>query len=100
MGLAPRHGEVDVDEMVFRSLFWCATEVDPSGYVMEWGKCNAGCKADPAGSYIPFSPRRASASQLGSRVNGMRFTHSRRGDTVGQLAAFIRAINKKNRGPN
>merc|ERR1712110_759308 len=98
--LAPRHGEVDVDEMVFRSLFWCATEVDPSGYVMEWGKCNAGCKADPAGSYIPFSPRRASASQLGSRVNGMRFTHSRRGDTVGQLAAFIRAINKKNRGPN
>merc|ERR1711936_366957 len=98
--LAPRHGEVDVDEMVFRSLFWCATEVDPSGYVMEWGKCNAGCKADPAGSYIPFSPRRASASQLGSRVNGMRFTHSRRGDTVGQLAAFIRAINKKKRGPN
>merc|ERR1711953_598055 len=98
--LAPRHGKVDVDEMVFRSLFWCATEVDPSGYVMEWGKCNAGCKADPAGSYIPFSPRRASASQLGSRVNGMRFTHSRRGDTVGQLAAFIRAINKKNRGPN
>jgi len=97
--LAPRHGEVDLDEMVFRSLFWCATEVDPSGYVMEWGKCNAGCKADPAGSYIPFSPRRASASQ-GSRVNGVKFTHARRGDTVGQLAAFIRAINKRKRGPN
>merc|ERR1712013_244109 len=42
--VAPRHGEVDLDEMVFRSLFWCATEVDPSGYVMEWGQCNAGCK--------------------------------------------------------
>merc|ERR1719402_588918 len=97
--LAPRHGEVDSDEMVFRSLFWCATEVDPSGYVMEWGKCNAGCKADPAGSFIPFSPRRASASQ-GSRVNGVGFTHARRGDTVGQLAAFIRAINKRNKGPN
>jgi len=92
--VAPRHGEVDLDEMVFRSLFWCATEVDPSGYVMEWGKCNAGCKADPAGSFIPFSPRRASASQ------GLGFTHARRGDTVGQLAAFIRAINKRNQGPN
>ena len=97
--LAPRHGEVDLDEMVFRSLFWCATEVDPSGYVMEWGKCAAGCKADPAGSFIPFSPRRASPSQ-GSRVNGVKFTHARRGDTVGQLAAFIRAINKRKRGPN
>jgi hypothetical protein len=97
--VAPRHGEVDLDEMVFRSLFWCATEVDPSGYVMEWGKCNAGCKADPAGSFIPFSPRRASASQ-GSRVNGVGFTHARRGDTVGQLAAFIRTINKRNMGPN
>ena len=92
--VAPRHGELDLDEMVFRSLFWCATEVDPSGYVMEWGKCNAGCKADPAGSFIPFSPRRASASQ------GLGFTHARRGDTVGQLAAFIRAINKRNQGPN
>ena len=97
--VAPRHGEVDLDEMVFRSLFWCATEVDPSGYVMEWGQCNAGCKADPAGSYIPFSPRRSPASR-GSQVNGLRFTHARRGDTVGQLAALIRVINKQKKGPN
>merc|ERR1712110_706027 len=82
--VAPRHGEVDLDEMVFRSLFWCATEVDPSGYVMEWGQCNAGCKADPAGSYIPFSPRRSPTSRV-SQVNGLRFTQARRGDTVGQL---------------
>merc|ERR1712004_539828 len=97
--VAPRHGEVDLDEMVFRSLFWCATEVDPSGYVMEWGQCNAGCKADPAGSYIPFSPRRSPASRV-SQVNGLRFTHARRGDTVGQLAALIRVINKQKKGPN
>ena len=32
----PRHGE---EEMVFRTLFWCATDVDSSGYVKEWGKC-------------------------------------------------------------
>merc|ERR1711936_16498 len=97
--VAPRHGEVDLDEMVFRSLFWCATEVDPSGYVMEWGQCNAGCKADPAGSYIPFSPRRSPTSRV-SQVNGLRFTHARRGDTVGQLAALIRVINKQKKGPN
>merc|ERR1711910_310027 len=97
--VAPRHGEVDLDEMVFRSLFWCATEVDPSGYVMEWGQCNAGCKADPAGSYIPFSPRRSPAFRV-SQVNGRRFTHARRGDTVGQLAALIRVINKQKKGPN
>jgi len=40
-----------------RTLFWCATEVDPSGYVMEWGKCAAGCKADPAGTFLPAAPR-------------------------------------------
>merc|ERR1712107_929306 len=65
----------------------------------EWGQCNAGCKADPAGSYIPFSPRRSPASRV-SQVNGLRFTHARRGDTVGQLAALIRVINKQKKGPN
>merc|ERR1712013_639299 len=50
-------------------------------------------------SYIPFSPRRSPASR-GSQVNGLRFTHARRGDTVGQLAALIRVINKQNKGPN
>ena len=52
--VAPRHAE---EELVFRTLFWCATETDSSGYVMEWGKCAVGCKADPAGSYIPLAPR-------------------------------------------
>merc|ERR1719229_905775 len=41
--LRPRHGE---EEMIFRTLFWCATDVDSSGYVKEWGKCDVGCKAE------------------------------------------------------
>merc|ERR1739848_219783 len=89
-GLRPRHGE---EEMVFRSLFWCATEVDPSGYVKEWGQCNVGCKADPAGSYVPAAPRRGTSTSKD-------FIHSLRGQTVGQLAAIIRAANQRNRGPN
>ena len=89
-GLRPRHGE---EEMVFRSLFWCATDVDTSGYVKEWGKCNAGCKADPAGSYVPAAPRRGMSISKG-------FNHSLRGQTVGQLAAIIRAANQRTRGPN
>merc|ERR1712013_797640 len=35
-----------------------------------------------------------SPASRGSQVNGLRFTHARRGDTVGQLAALIRVINK------
>merc|ERR1712232_387707 len=41
------------------SLFWCATSADSDGYVSEWGQCPAGCKADPAGSYLPAAPRTA-----------------------------------------
>ena len=89
-GLRPRHGE---EEMVFRSLFWCATDVDASGYVKEWGQCNVGCKADPAGSYVPAAPRRGTSTSKG-------FIHSLRGQTVGQLAAIIRAANQRNRGRN
>merc|ERR1711868_62438 len=44
---------------VARTLFWCATETDADGHVCEWGKCAAGCKADPAGSYLPAAPRSA-----------------------------------------
>merc|ERR1712226_1671280 len=91
-GLRPRHGEED---MVFRSLFWCATDADTSGYVKEWGKCNVGCKADPAGSYVPAAPRRGTSTSRG-------FSHSLRGQTVGQLSAIIRAANQRTRprGPN
>ena len=85
----PRHGE----EMVFRTLFWCATDVDSTGYVKEWGKCDVGCKADPAGSYIPAAPRRGTTS------TSKGFNHSLRGQTVGQLAAIIRAANQRMRGP-
>merc|ERR1712012_228461 len=46
---------------VVRTLFWCATETDADGHVSEWGKCAAGCKADPAGSYLPAAPRSAAA---------------------------------------
>jgi len=53
--LTPRHhGSSEV-----RSLFWCATQTDSDGYVSEWGQCAAGCKADPAGSYLPAAPRTA-----------------------------------------
>merc|ERR1712232_1235559 len=53
--LSPRHhGSSEV-----RSLFWCATQTDSEGYVSEWGQCAAGCKADPAGSYLPAAPRTA-----------------------------------------
>ena len=86
----PRHGE---EEMVFRTLFWCATDVDSSGYVKEWGKCDVGCKADPAGSYIPAAPRRGPTS------TSKGFNHSLRGQTVGQLAAIIRVANQRMRGP-
>ena len=79
--------------MVFRTLFWCATDVDSSGYVKEWGKCDVGCKADPAGSYIPAAPRRGTTS------TSKGFNHSLRGQTVGQLAAIIRAANQRMRGP-
>ena len=48
---------------VARSLFWCATEVDSDGFVSEWGKCAAGCKADPAGSYLPAAPRSRSEGE-------------------------------------
>ena len=53
--LAPRVGPRSTQ--VVRTLFWCATEVDSDGFVSEWGKCAAGCKADPAGSYLPAAPR-------------------------------------------
>jgi len=69
-----------------RSLFWCATEVDPSGYVMEWGKCAAGCKADPAGTYLPAAPRRGAAG----------FTRARRGQSVGDFVRIIKAGNLRN----
>merc|ERR1739842_261507 len=41
------------------TLFWCATQADSDGYVSQWGQCAAGCKADPAGSYLPAAPRTA-----------------------------------------
>ena len=41
---------------------------------LQWGKCAAGCKADPAGSYLPAAPRSAVA---GREV------------TVGQLVSLI-----------
>jgi len=88
--LRPRHGE---EEIVFRTLFWCATDVDSSGYVKEWGKCDVGCKADPAGSYIPAAPRRGTTSAYRG------FNHSLKGQTVGHLAAIIRAANHRMRGP-
>merc|ERR1711988_40778 len=78
----PRHGE---EEMVFRTLFWCATDVDSSGYVKEWGKCDVGCKADPAGSYIPAAPKE------GNNINVQGLQPLTQGQTVGQLAAIIRA---------
>merc|ERR1712064_104301 len=53
--LAPRSALRSSQEV--RTLFWCATETDADGYVSEWGKCAAGCKADPAGSYLPTAPR-------------------------------------------
>jgi len=53
--LAPRSALRSSQEV--RTLFWCATETDVDGYVSEWGKCAAGCKADPAGSYLPTAPR-------------------------------------------
>eukprot|EP00092_Neocalanus_flemingeri_P061261 GFUD01073616.1.p2 GENE.GFUD01073616.1~~GFUD01073616.1.p2 ORF type:complete len:160 (+),score=33.44 GFUD01073616.1:664-1143(+) len=69
-----------------RTLFWCATAVDPSGYVMEWGKCAAGCKADPAGTYLPAAPRRGNVG----------FTRARRGQTVGDFIKIIRKGNSRN----
>ena len=39
---------------------------------MQWGKCAAGCKADPAGSYLPAAPRSAVAGRevtVGQLVN-------------------------------
>merc|ERR1739848_561276 len=69
-----------------RTLFWCATAVDPSGYVMEWGKCAAGCKADPAGTYLPAAPRRGNAG----------FTRARRGQSVGDFIKIIKAGNARN----
>ena len=50
--LAPRSSSREAS-----SLFWCATETDSEGFVSEWGKCAAGCLADPAGSYLPAAPR-------------------------------------------
>ena len=55
--LAPRSSSV------VRTLFWCATETDAEGFVSEWGKCAAGCLADPAGSYLPAAPRSVTRSQ-------------------------------------
>merc|ERR1719278_1066143 len=53
--VAPRHhGSSEVS-----TLFWCVTQADSDGYVSEWGQCAAGCKADPAGSYLPAAPRTA-----------------------------------------
>jgi len=69
-----------------RTFFWCATAVDPSGYVMEWGKCAAGCKADPAGTYLPAAPRRGNAG----------FTRARRGQSVGDFIKIIKAGNARN----
>jgi len=89
----PRHG---AEEMVFRTVFWCATAADPSGYVMEWGQCAPGCKADPAGSYVPVAPRRTGAP----RSDGKGFTHARQGQTVGQLTAIIKALAAKTTGPS
>merc|ERR1711988_925670 len=57
------------------------------------GKCDVGCKADPAGSYIPAAPRRGTTS------TSRGFNHSLRGQTVGQLAAIIRAADQRTRGP-
>lgn len=42
-----------------KTLFWCATAADSDSYVTEWGKCAAGCRADPAGSWLPAAPRTA-----------------------------------------
>merc|ERR1711933_201612 len=61
-----------------RSLFWCATSADSDGYVSEWGQCPAGCKADPAGSYLPAAPR--TAALLASSAT-----------TVGDLLDLIQA---------
>ena len=66
--LAPRSSSV------VRTLFWCATETDAEGFVSEWGKCAAGCLADPAGSYLPAAPRSVTRA---------------RGVTVGELQQII-----------
>ena len=69
--LAPRSSS---SSSVVRTLFWCATETDAEGFVSEWGKCAAGCLADPAGSYLPAAPRSVTRD---------------RGVTVGELQEII-----------
>merc|ERR1711884_256691 len=82
--LAPRSALRSSQEV--RTLFWCATETDVDGYVSEWGKCAAGCKADPAGTYLPTAPRRGNAG----------FTRARRGQSVGEFIKIIKAGNARN----
>merc|ERR1712038_1825208 len=84
--LAPRlssrhHGSGEVN-----TLFWCATQADSDGYISEWGQCAAGCKADPAGSYLPAAPR--TAALLASSP------------TVGDLIQLIQASTSSVRPPS
>ena len=81
--VAPRSSSSS--DNVFRTLFWCATETDAEGFVSEWGKCAAGCLADPAGSYIPAAPRSVTRSQ---RV------------TVAELQRFIGEFGKRPSRPS
>ena len=37
------------------TLFWCATEVGPTGSVTEWARCAQNCKV--AGTFLPKSPK-------------------------------------------
>merc|ERR1719245_2475176 len=77
--VAPRSSS---SSTVVRTLFWCATETDAEGFVSEWGKCAAGCLADPAGSYLPAAPRSVARQRV----------------TVGELQQLIREV-KPRPGP-
>jgi len=73
------------------TLFWCATEVDDTGYVTEWGQCHSRCQADPAGSFLPAAPREKTK-------NGV--VRAKRGQTVGRLVSIIRRRNRFWRNTN
>merc|ERR1711902_57261 len=84
--LAPRFSSRHQGSGEVNTLFWCATQADSDGYVSEWGQCAAGCKADPAGSYLPAAPR--TASLLASSP------------TVGDLIQLIQASTSSVRPPS
>merc|ERR1712115_709829 len=84
-----RHSETEVSTM-----FWCATQVDPSGYVMEWGECQGGCKADPSGSFIPAPSNTPVAPRHAIRSYGVQSV------TVGQLVNLIQNLKTQRRKPH